>query len=82
VPAYAIVAVALVGVVAGAQLARPRARTGRSAPVEETRQAVPERLPSRAAPEGSLQAALPKVAFATTPSDAIATGRLGSPDSL
>ena len=81
VPAYAIVAVALIGVMAGTQLGRPGTRTDQAAPVGESRRIAPPAMRS-APPEGTLQASLPKVEFATTPSDAIATGRLGSPDSL
>jgi len=82
VPAYAIVAVALIGVIAGTQLGRHGARADRAAPVGEAPRLTSPPAMRTAPPEGTLQASLPKVDFATTPSDAIATGRLSSPDSL
>lgn len=82
VPAYAIVAVALVGVIAGTQLGRPGTWTDRATPVGESRRISPAPAMRTVPPEGTLQASLPKVEFATTPSDAISSGQLGSPDSL
>lgn len=81
VPAYAIVAVALIGMIAGTQLGRHDAQTDQATPVGQSLRIT---LPAMrtAPPEGTLQASLPQLEFATTPSDAISTGRLGSPDSL
>jgi anti-sigma factor RsiW len=82
VPAYAIVGVALMGVIAGMQLNRPSARNDPSAPVGTSIPIPPDRTSPPVAPGRTLQASLPEVEFATTPSDAIWAGRLGSPDSL
>jgi anti-sigma factor RsiW len=82
VPAYAIVAVALIGVMAGTQLGRHGTRTDQATPVGESHRVPPPPAMRTVPPEGTLQASLPQVEFATTPSDAISTGRLGSPDSL
>lgn len=82
VPAYAIVGVALVGVIAGTQLGRSGTRTGQGTRVSESQRLLPAPAWHTAPPEGTLQASLPKIEFAATPSDAIAAGRLSSPDSL
>jgi anti-sigma factor RsiW len=82
VPAYAIVGVALLGVIAGMQLKRPTSRHAPAAPVGTSIPSPTEQTPRPVAPGTTLRASLPEVEFTTTPSDAIWAGHLGTPDSL